>query len=140
MTQKKTRKEQDWFKWKADCLISSFQRRHKKINKPYTFITKRSDYADILKDFFDDDPCCSYCDAKITKKNFSVDHATPLSRGGDTDQYNIVYCCSDCNSAKGEMTDEEWLDLLSLVEFWEDRGKSLLRRLKASANIYRRKY
>jgi 5-methylcytosine-specific restriction endonuclease McrA len=29
-------KKKDYFKWKADCLIGGFKRRHKKHDKDYT--------------------------------------------------------------------------------------------------------
>jgi len=34
-------------------------------------------------------------------ENLTVDHITPLSRGGDNDYSNLQTLCSFCNSAKG---------------------------------------
>lgn len=51
------------------------------------------------------DPICFYCGATdgITK-----DHQIPKSRGGGRGK-NLVWCCVNCNSAKGDRTPEEWL-------------------------------
>ena len=84
---KKKGKEKDWFKWKADCLISGFQRRHKKNNIPYNYTTVRKEYAEVIKKEIKN--ICCYCGELLNQKNFSVDHKLPLSRGGDTNNENL---------------------------------------------------
>jgi len=44
---------------------------------------------------------CSYCRRRFTKDNrVTVDHITPISRGGSHTLDNIVYACMSCNSKK----------------------------------------
>ena len=129
-------KNKNWYTWKANQLIGNFQTRHKKINKPYTYLTKRIDYAEIIKTKL---TRCEYCDCKLNKTNFSVDHKIPLSHGGDTSDVNLAYCCNHCNSAKGEMLDTEYKELIKMVSTWKDKGEYVLRKLRAAAVVFRRR-
>lgn len=43
---------------------------------------------------------------------FTVDHRTPLSRGGTHADENLAGCCNDCNHKKGWLTEEEFRDRL----------------------------
>ncbi len=52
---------------------------------------------------------CVYC---RSRKDLSLDHVRAESRGGATDEGNLVTCCKPCNSKK--MTQ-------SLADFWEQR-------------------
>lgn len=47
---------------------------------------------------------CVYCGSK---KNLTIDHITPKSRGGKNTWTNMVTCCSPCNRKKGDRTPEE---------------------------------
>jgi 5-methylcytosine-specific restriction endonuclease McrA len=47
---------------------------------------------------------CVYCG---NKKNLTIDHVIPKSRGGDNSWTNLVTCCSPCNRRKGDRTPEE---------------------------------
>jgi hypothetical protein len=47
---------------------------------------------------------CQYCG---NKKNLTLDHVMPRSRGGKNSWTNMVTCCSRCNSKKGNKTPEE---------------------------------
>lgn len=43
------------------------------------------------------------------KRWYTIDHATPRSRGGSlTDERNLLPCCSACNGDKMDMTVEEY--------------------------------
>lgn len=42
---------------------------------------------------------CAYCDKDI-RTNFTIDHVTPLSKGGTHTINNVVPCCKPCNSRK----------------------------------------
>ena len=58
-----------------------------------------------------DDRTCAYLGVfgeKLTANNFSVDHATPISRGGSHKLDNLIVCSSGGNLAKGIMTQEEF--------------------------------
>lgn len=47
---------------------------------------------------------CTYCGSK---KNLTVDHILPKSRGGTNTWSNLITCCSNCNRQKGDKTPEE---------------------------------
>jgi 5-methylcytosine-specific restriction endonuclease McrA len=50
---------------------------------------------------------CQYCGQDFPASQLSFDHVTPRSRGGKTDWENVVTCCLDCNSKKGDRTPQE---------------------------------
>jgi 5-methylcytosine-specific restriction endonuclease McrA len=39
----------------------------------------------------------------------TVDHVTPLSKGGTNDPWNMVLSCHDCNEAKGDTSYRQFL-------------------------------
>jgi CRISPR/Cas system Type II protein with McrA/HNH and RuvC-like nuclease domain len=47
---------------------------------------------------------CQYCGSK---KNLTIDHVMPRSRGGLNSWKNMVTCCFRCNSYKGDKTPQE---------------------------------
>lgn len=47
---------------------------------------------------------CGYCGSK---KNLTIDHIIPRSRGGGNTWENLVTCCSNCNTKKGDRTPED---------------------------------
>lgn len=47
---------------------------------------------------------CVYCGAK---KDLTIDHVIPKSRGGKNDWFNLVTSCSKCNLKKADRTPEE---------------------------------
>ena len=47
---------------------------------------------------------CLYCGSK---KDLTIDHVKPKSRGGDNSWENLATCCSKCNGKKGDRTPEE---------------------------------
>lgn len=51
-----------------------------------------------------DGNACVYCG---NKKNITLDHVLPRSRGGKNDWLNLVACCSGCNKFKNNRTPEE---------------------------------
>lgn len=50
---------------------------------------------------------CLYCSSK---ENLTIEHLTPLSRGGDNFLPNIAPACLSCNSSKRDKTYEEFLN------------------------------
>lgn len=50
---------------------------------------------------------CAYC-GKDMGDSPSLEHLTPVSRGGDNQRYNLVYACKSCNSKKHDKTLEEY--------------------------------
>jgi 5-methylcytosine-specific restriction endonuclease McrA len=61
-----------------------------------------------------DDFKCVYCSSK---KNLTLDHVFPKSRGGQNNWKNLVTCCFDCNSRKGDKTLEEAKMTLTIKPF-----------------------
>lgn len=61
---------------------------------------------------------CWYCgvrtwDAENVSMSKSVDHLVPRSRGGKTEQGNIVRACRKCNGEKHDLTLEEFRLLIA---------------------------
>lgn len=56
---------------------------------------------------------CWYCDARDV--DITIDHLTPVSRGGTHANNNIVPACRSCNSRKGNKTLEEYAIWLGKV-------------------------
>ena len=44
---------------------------------------------------------CQYCYAKLDKKDCTLDHVLPTSKGGKSVFENTVTACSPCNASKG---------------------------------------
>ena len=84
---------------------------------------------------------CKYCTAKLTTTNMSVDHRNPFSRGGGLEFDNLDVICKSCNTIKGEMRSEEYLDLLSVLNSFEPSVASdITGRLKAGAAVKRLRF
>lgn len=58
------------------------------------------------------DTLCVYCAALISWRNFSVDHAVPIDRGGDSSPGNLRIICQQSNRSKGDMTETEFNNLV----------------------------
>ena len=43
------------------------------------------------------------------ERNWCLDHVVPQARGGGNSYRNLVSCCVECNSSKGERPAEEYL-------------------------------
>ncbi len=54
-----------------------------------------------------DDHTCSYCGKHLTEVTGSIDHITPLSRGGYNVWSNVILACRKCNQKKDDYTLEE---------------------------------
>ncbi len=50
---------------------------------------------------------CQYCGRQPARKDLTVDHIVPRSRGGRTTWENVVTACQRCNGHKGNRTPEE---------------------------------
>lgn len=45
---------------------------------------------------------CQYCGAKAPDAKLHVDHRVPVSKGGDSQDDNLVTACAKCNQGKGD--------------------------------------
>lgn len=52
---------------------------------------------------------CHYCEMRFEKEDLTMDHITPIARGGKTTRGNVVVCCKECNSKKKYYTPAEIL-------------------------------
>lgn len=77
---------------------------------------------------------CPYCDQYTN--DWSLDHATPVCRGGSWELSNYRMCCAMCNICKGPLKVDEWLDLLATLRLWPaEPAQNTLARLKAGSRI-----
>jgi hypothetical protein len=70
---------------------------------------------------------CPYCRAPIDIITLSLDHKTPLRRGGGPELDNLQVVCKGCNGSKGQFTHEEYS---LLVAFMDGPGASFRQRLE----------
>lgn len=54
---------------------------------------------------------CAYCESPMFDK-WTVEHMTPVCRGGTNDWDNIALACGWCNSSKNDKTPEEYMEWL----------------------------
>lgn len=65
----------------------------------------RIKYSPLKKNIFNrDNHTCQYCGSK---RNLTIDHVTPKSKGGKDTWSNLVTACIRCNNKKGDKTLEE---------------------------------
>ena len=51
---------------------------------------------------------CYYCQAKISRKEATMDHIVPLSSGGKSTRNNVVVACKPCNNKKKDRDLTDW--------------------------------
>ena len=78
---------------------------------------------------------CRYCHGFFTLDGISVDHAKPLSRGGDAGLSNLDYPCRACNQIKGSMDVGEFTRLLSFLETIPLARTDVIKRLQQSVAL-----
>jgi len=65
---------------------------------------QESDYYNIrqnrLKIYQRDNYQCTYCSKRLTRYTATLDHVTPVSKGGDNTASNLRTACLQCNSRK----------------------------------------
>jgi len=55
---------------------------------------------------------CFYCLRRFITRGRVLDHVVPQARGGNSSYRNLVSCCVECNSEKGETAAEDYLRTL----------------------------
>lgn len=55
---------------------------------------------------------CFYCLTELTPRTRCLDHVIPQARRGKNSYRNLVSCCVDCNTQKGETDAQDFLRLL----------------------------
>jgi 5-methylcytosine-specific restriction endonuclease McrA len=79
--------------------MPSVIRLNRYVNAPYKGVTLTRQNV-FKRDNFE----CQYCGAK---RDLSLDHVIPSSRGGAHAWHNLVTACKKCNARKGDYTPEE---------------------------------
>ena len=83
---------------------------------------------------------CRYCYKTLTGSIASVDHRTPLSRGGSELIANMDLVCKTCNRRKGTLIMGEYASLLDLMAMWPPEArKYVLSKLSSAPAWYGRK-
>jgi len=59
---------------------------------------------------------CIYCGKELTKKEATLEHKQPLSRGGTNDKENLAIACLYCNLSKNNKTEAEFREWLKNKE------------------------
>lgn len=74
---------------------------------------------------------CPYCRCPLDVLNMTLDHKEPVSRGGSLRLSNLQGCCDSCNRVKGDLTHDEFMELVSMKRRWHPVAAGLLdKRLK----------
>lgn len=95
-------------------------------------ITRRSFTAQERHDIYTRDKGkCQICGKFVPPDEFTIDHITPISRGGDYDYDNLQCCCKKCNQSKADLLETEFYD--SIIEM-------LYRYAKKNGNKKMKKY
>lgn len=72
-----------------------------KVNGPITDCTDKLQLLNREK-------FCHWCCVALTEENRSIDHVTPIARGGQHHPDNLVAACMPCNMSKGRKLISEW--------------------------------
>lgn len=68
---------------------------------------------------------CPYCGVTVLDHgSITVDHRTPIARGGRLEIRNLIAVCKRCNAAKGILLADEWLALVRVLEQMSAKSKS----------------
>jgi 5-methylcytosine-specific restriction endonuclease McrA len=79
---------------------------------------------------------CCYCEETITPSNMSLDHPTPLSRGGSPTVLEV--CCLKSNREKGELTSDEFRRFLCIIQGFSDEAqREIHRKMRAGGAFFR---
>lgn len=84
-------------------------RRSRKANAPGSFTSEEVEALLATQG-----GCCAYC---RTTDKLSLDHKTPLSRGGSNWIENLQWLCISCNSRKRTRTDDEYRLIAGITSY-----------------------
>lgn len=117
-------------RFKAQRLMASAKRA-----KGYTM--NLDDTEKIVRDA--EHTKCVYCGETITLKNMSIDHKTPVIRGGLSGTENLQVICLRCNGRKASLTHEEFTALLKFLEPYPDMKGIVLSRIAMAGSVFKRR-
>ena len=64
---------------------------------------------------------CALTGRRLTRTNAQVDHIIPASKGGDNSESNLRWLVAECNYAKSDLTNEEFITLCREVVALADK-------------------
>lgn len=67
-------------------------------------MTSSRKYPPSVKEALKNEENCYYCGKHLNDDNFTIDHIIPIKQGGTDGESNLVACCKDCNTLKGNLT------------------------------------
>ena len=79
---------------------------------------------------------CRYCDKKMTLRNMVCDHIIPLAKNGNSTVDNLQLICKSCNTRKGPLDEEDFIELMSWVETLKNETKEYVLRKLAKGGRY----
>ncbi len=79
---------------------------------------------------------CPYCDKQISPLDFSIDHKLPKNRGGSNELINLHLVCIKCNKVKGDLTDEEFKQLMAFLKDKPIIYENLYKRLRMAGMVF----
>ncbi|MDA3917944.1 MAG: HNH endonuclease [Deltaproteobacteria bacterium] len=59
---------------------------------------------------------CHYCENNFIPNELTMDHVIPLSRGGESQKFNLVPCCKECNTKKRQFLPFEWEEYMTFLK------------------------
>jgi len=86
----------DYAKWRVSHAEAAQRIRARRVHAP------QIDHIDRLAIIERDGGICYLCGARPSGKQISLDHVTPLSRGGSHTADNLKVACRRCNTRKGK--------------------------------------
>jgi len=101
---------------------------------------KLGNFEDLMYDLtyaVKDSSKCHYCSTPLSRKKSTLDHMFPRDLGGPTIPDNLCISCMSCNSAKSNMTEEEFIYYLSLSP---EKGKEFQRDIGLQNHILKKWY
>ena len=108
--------------WKTFRIkVKTFKRRNQIRNK--VKVINNYTCEDVVKKL-GTSPCCYLTGKSINLKNpksYSLDHIMPVSQGGTNELNNLEITCARANSAKADMTLQEFYKLCEDVLKWKDK-------------------
>ena len=106
----------DWTRQRYNSMTDRLKRKKPPLAVPFTLDEFRADVWHVMGEQEDAPLMCRYCRMPRVLDDIAVDHAQPLSRGGDLGLGNLDYCCKGCNDMKGSMTPSEFQALLEFLQ------------------------
>ena len=68
--------------------------------------------------------------------SWSIDHKLPKNRGGSNELINLHLVCIKCNKVKGDLTDEEFKQLMAFVKEKPIIYENLYKRLRMAGMVF----